>query len=204
LTDQLHYSSQGVREQTQELASWALGESPKGRFGTIGTASESDWNESEPRTSFESGPQLEADSGAEEEDFLPTIETVTDPFPRKQPLPNRRLSSAQRKQDFARAARPAIVVDDVEPGEVTETSALLGRSRTRSSMYKQEWDFGWLRYKFGDAVESTWQNVTHPAEWDVKEITHVTIGAISAVMLGLLLNVLDALSYGKRTISRFC
>jgi SulP family sulfate permease len=35
-----------------------------------------------------------------------------------------------------------------------------------------------------------------PERWDVQALLHMSLGAVSAVFLGLLLNVLDALSYG--------
>jgi hypothetical protein len=205
IPDQLQYSSLGVREQTQELASWALGESPRGRFGpAIASTSESDGNESaserDPRTSFESGPRYDSEV-IEEEDHVPSIEEVTEPFlSKKQPLPSRRLSSAHRKIDAGRPGRPAIVVDDVEPGEVTETTALLGRSGSRSGNLKYSGRYRWLKYRVGNAIEESWYKLTHPGEWDVKEMSHLTIGAISAVLLGLLLNVLDALSYGRHSM----
>jgi hypothetical protein len=36
----------------------------------------------------------------------------------------------------------------------------------------------------------------HPARWDVQEMLKTSVGALSAVFLGVLLNLLDALSYG--------
>src|ERR1043166_2441140 len=68
--DQVHYSSQGVREQTQVLASWALDDPPPARSGQLGIAanspsnsdfdqrgrSDAGWSdfESQPRSSSES------------------------------------------------------------------------------------------------------------------------------------------------------
>jgi hypothetical protein len=165
----------------------------------VGSASDSDWTESvqgerEPRTSFESSLRGYVESEAEEEDNVPPIERVTHPFvpQKKRPLPRGSLS--RQKPDVG---RPVVVVD-VEPGEVTEETALLVGMRARPV---QKLGYGWRVEKAWARVEETvrtsWHGLTHPSEWDVREMTQLAIGAVSAVVLGLLLNVLDALSYGE-------
>jgi SulP family sulfate permease len=210
-----HYASQGVREQTQELASWALGESPHSRgrqqgLGGLGSPSDSGWEEGSERdngggrTSFEESlrnfvessdveeavvEEAEDEHDEERGGFVPTIETVTEEefLPRKKPLPKGGFGSIKRP-----AARTGIILDDVEPGEVTETTALLGgRKRPAKSS-------GWLERveNMKLSVERQFWTATHPGDWNWKNMGHTIVGAVSAVMLGLLLNVLDALSYG--------
>lgn len=48
-----------------------------------------------------------------------------------------------------------------------------------------------------DGATAFWYGAKHPELWDVNAVVSASLGAVSAVLLGLLLNVLDALSYGK-------
>jgi len=54
-----------------------------------------------------------------------------------------------------------------------------------------------VRYEIG----RFWKTACVPQDWDIRHASSVALGAIAAVFLGLLLNVLDALSYGMRTPS---
>lgn len=222
-TEPIQYSSQGVREQTQELASWALGESPRGRPGlnSLHARSLSD-SESEPvrrgeptvseggRTSFESArpDTIAEESTPEEEPFrAPTTSALTDLFQqaKKKPLPRASFSTRTKPRPEVGAA-PRIVIDDEEAGEPDETTALLSPRRTRESGVLRHESHkvtgNWkvpkgLFMNFRDSATDTWEQVKRPERWDFHAIFHITVGAISAVTLGLLLNVLDALSYGK-------
>jgi sulfate permease, SulP family len=215
LADPIQYSSQGVREQTQELASWALGESsPRGRVlsdsdGESRGRGESVFSDLE-RTSFESSrPEV-----IEEEEYSPQESTTTmkatsglsDLFrPKKQPLPRTSFTSrakAPRPEDHP---PPDVTVEDVETGEVSETTALLSPRNTRES---RDGDYGshayrhsWKPHKgmwisFRKSAMSSWDELRRPNRWDIPAMFHSGVGAVSAVTLGLLLNVLDALSYG--------
>ena len=101
----------------------------------------------------------------------------------------------------------SVVVDDFDAGEVTETSALLPRERLpvhrKSAKYPEQGlaeqpTTGvakiWKWYKF--SAQEAIRKVTHPQKWDIPHMWEVGVGAIAAVFLGLLLNILDALSYG--------
>ncbi|KAF2430527.1 hypothetical protein EJ08DRAFT_588970 [Tothia fuscella] len=101
----------------------------------------------------------------------------------------------------------SVFVEDVENVEVSESSPLLPRERlpkrTYSTIHKNS---GYHRprkpyfknrwAKFRHETEDLVHHFSHPKEWDARQIVREGTGAIAAVFLGLLLNVLDALSYG--------
>jgi SulP family sulfate permease len=118
------------------------------------------------------------------------------------------IDSREREEDDDHSD-VSIVVEDYDIGEVTETSALLPRARLPSSkralQYKhtdpgfaeqqrtilsKRWN--WLKFATKDALAKA----AHPQDWNVRQASSVAIGAVAAVFLGLLLNILDALSYG--------
>ena len=91
---------------------------------------------------------------------------------------------------------------------MSEATALLpktrpqGYSTTRypeSGLINWQWTKGKGRGRW-DLIESEWnlfwKRATHPKEWDLQQAASTALGAAAAVFLGLLLNVLDALSYG--------
>lgn len=102
------------------------------------------------------------------------------------------------------------MVDDYDTGEVTETTGLLPRERlpapaVRKPKYKHK-DPGFAEQQ-KDAISKRWNwfkfsakeaisKATNPKEWDVQKASTAAVGAVAAVFLGLLLNILDALSYG--------
>lgn len=115
-----------------------------------------------------------------------------------------------RYADSDQNSTPSVIVDEVDD-RVTETSTLLPRERLPGRpagvsnkisgqgeevelRFKNRWQK--LKYAVHDAVKT----LSEPKEWSLSEITSVSIGALAAVFLGLLLNILDALSYGELTI----
>ncbi|KIW06678.1 uncharacterized protein PV09_02383 [Verruconis gallopava] len=238
-TEPPQYASPGVREQTQELANWALddsanpralstgfddgwgtGSARRGRKRTGSFFSETD--SAEARTSTEStrpGAIEEVSEPVSPEDHDDTTRTeetnntsalsslLRDGEARKR----RYLSfgSGGRDQDNDGRSEVSIVVDDYETGEITETSALLPRERLPASkrvpLYRhtdpnfaeQQRTFpnkrwSWLKFTLREA----WEKAAHPRSWNVRQASHMAVGAFAAVFLGLLLNILDALSYG--------
>lgn len=113
-----------------------------------------------------------------------------------------------RYSDSDQYSTPSVIIDDVDD-HVTERTTLLptarlpGRPMSRASrsapgyVQKLEMQFRnrWatLIYASRDVVHT----LSHPRQWDLQKASSVTIGAVAAVFLGLLLNILDALSYGK-------
>jgi SulP family sulfate permease len=231
------YSSQGVREQTQELASWVLGDSVSLRSGSpnpfhnaLGSESDfdgrsrgySDSTQGEGRQSLDSSkpdiieevsePQSPEDTGdAAETEAQPSALTnlIRDHSPPKSSKGFLGYGTNARYADSDQYTTPSVIVDDVDDG-VTETTTLLPRERlpgrsggvsAKFSGYGEEMEIQFknrwakLKYTSQDVVRS----LSHPKEWDLREISSVTIGAVAAVFLGLLLNILDALSYGKLT-----
>lgn len=230
-----------MREQTQELASWALGDSNSLHTGSPSpfhnaSASDSDF-ESRSRaysnsTQGEERPSLDsARPDKIEEVSEPQSPEDTGDTTEAQPLA---LSNSIRdnsptnsgSQDFLRYgtnstyadtdqySSPSDTVNDVHDG-ATETTTLLPRERlpgrltSRSSKkfsgYSEEMEVRfknrWTKLKY--ASRDVVQTLSHPKQWDLRELSSVTIGAVAAVFLGLLLNILDALSYGKSPDDHF-
>jgi SulP family sulfate permease len=111
--------------------------------------------------------------------------------------------------DSDRYSAPSVFVEDVESAEATEATPLLPRERLPRMSQSSNKDVGYYKppaaylkrrwAKVRHETESLMHTVSHPKEWDVKQMVHDGTGALAAVFLGVLLNVLDALSYGKHT-----
>ncbi|QDS74427.1 hypothetical protein FKW77_006102 [Venturia effusa] len=226
-----HYASQGVREQTQELASWALGDSHSYRSSSpnlFHTASDSDV-ESRPRRSSDSTqgegrpsvdstrpemieevsePQSPEDNGETTEPQPSALSNlIRDNYESGKNVQGYGTNSRYPDSDSDHYSTPSVVIDDLED-DVTERTTLLpterlsGRPMTRTSKrpsgYGQKMEIHfknhWAKIKY--ASRDVVQTLSHPQKWDLREISSVTIGATAAVFLGLLLNILDALSYG--------
>ncbi|TID21547.1 hypothetical protein E6O75_ATG04942 [Venturia nashicola] len=230
------YASQGVREQTQELASWALGDSNSLRSGSpnpFHNASNSDSDfESRPRRYSDSSqgegrqsvdsarpgvikevsePQSPEDTGETTEAQPSALSNLI----RHGSPPNGKDSknllgygTNSKYSDSDQYSTPSVIVDDVSDDGVTERTTLLpterlsakpasrfskkpsGYSHTMEMHFKNYW--AKLNYASRDVVEA----LSHPRQWNLREASSLTIGALAAVFLGLLLNILDALSYG--------
>jgi hypothetical protein len=103
---------------------------------------------------------------------------------------------------------PSVFIDDVDIGETTEASPLLPRERLPGRSYSSHQKDTRLPGPLKLHLKSRWAKIkyeyrsmvytaSHPKDWDVKQLVHDGSGAVAAVFLGLLLNILDALSYGK-------
>ena len=239
--DPLQYASPGVREQTQELANWALGDSPshrrlsighdeasatgserRGRRRTISTFSEAESDD--PRTSTDStrpeaivevsepvSPEEREGGGTDSRQHASALSSMIRNTQSQKGTRYLSVDSPEREDDEDSHSDVSIVVDDYDTGEVTETSALLPRARLsaprqkRAPKYKhadpgfaeqqravfsKRWD--WFKF----STKEAFAKATNPREWDVKQASSAAVGALAAVFLGLLLNILDALSYG--------
>lgn len=119
-----------------------------------------------------------------------------------------RPSPGLSQDEHDRGNIPGIMVEEaVEPDENT---SLLPRARLSysgsygsDSVYKdtsyveRQWvpvkgRLQSIRQRFFNALKKT----SHPKEWDIRHAANAAVGALAAVFLGLLLNLLDALSYG--------
>jgi hypothetical protein len=231
-----------VREQTQELASWALGDSPssRGRAANSGQVPFSYASDSEAESRNRRGSMLsESDRDARTSidsarpNVIAEVSEPLSPGPvddlagSSTNLPAARSSAltdlirgkAQKAADYLtlrsrgsqsdldHPSTPSIFVDDTDATDVNETSALLPRERLpvqhAGHLYKnvnyaeQQWipsKSPWQRFRQTTSI--TFYRATHPEHWDLRLLFSNAVGAVSAVLLGLLLNILDALSYG--------
>lgn len=124
----------------------------------------------------------------------------------------RQGSNVDRDSGFSynesdRHSSPSVFVEDVDSIEATEATPLLPRERLPRMSESSNKNIGYygpskgyfksrwakVRHETGSLMHA----VTHPNEWDVMQMVHDGTGALAAVFLGVLLNVLDALSYGE-------
>ncbi|KAF2171271.1 hypothetical protein M409DRAFT_63621 [Zasmidium cellare ATCC 36951] len=214
----VQYSSSGVRQQTAELSSSFLDDSEMSKhFGdrydesALGAQRPEPIAErSEPATPNEElGPRgsFDASTIAGASDALLIYnEDSHSPSPG---LGGRRRTSASRV--------PEVVVTN-EDGDMGETTPLLPRARL-SSPRKQRYDAGgdlesqpkqaphqgiWNRlghhYPSFRAIRRVVDVASNPKRWDMRQVASTVVykpvKALPSVFLGLLLNLLDALSYG--------
>ena len=215
---------------TQELASWALGESPSSRTGATSSSGHqgpalsdnefegrnkdgsmfSDSEQGEYRDSLDSSrPEAieevsESVSPQEHDDRLSKVKSQPSALSYfiQHPSPK----SRNYLTDIDRPTSPSIFVDGVDVGAVTESTSLLPRPRLTEPPKSRRKDVAytgrhWARRKgrwatFRYELARAWRTTTRPSEWDLRRASSIAIGALAAVFLGLLLNVLDALSYG--------
>lgn len=200
VTDHPQYSSQGVRERTQELASYALDSaeyhSPRGRANSAANDSiasrQGIYIDVEGRPSFDS---IRSEAIDEEE------ETASE----------QGIHRNHRNERLSSTALPDVVVQD------TEETPLLPKARLPRTG-PQPWPkpliattqqiprFHVLRARVVDSLHTgrehllqAGRSVVNPKNYTKDAIytgATVSLQTTSAVFLGLLLNILDALSYG--------
>jgi SulP family sulfate permease len=226
-----------VREQTQELASWALGESPNIRpTAHHASASDSVFDGRTPPLSVlsdsEHGDTRDSIDSTRPDIASDVIEEVAEPVTPEREDPDAhpghtsglshlmKDSQAQGRDEdsvgvgsyteFDQQSGPSVFIADVEPGAVTEASPLLPQERLPRPTYgSNQKDAGYApprnihlkgwRVKIKHEYRSMIYAVSHPQEWNIQEMGRTGMGALTAVFLGLLLNILDALSYGGFT-----
>ncbi|KAF1996828.1 sulfate transporter family protein-like protein [Amniculicola lignicola CBS 123094] len=210
--DNPQYSSQGVRERTQELASYALESEAYQSRQRRPSLSDSDVLSSHGRrpgdTDFSDGrPSLDS-FGTEiiVEDFEPeSPETV---------IRGSRGGGQDDADPFASSEVPDVVVQDTEPYTSSEISPLLPKARlSREPRYKNNKappssrsSSGSFRIRIGETFAAGREHVAGFSRSLANPKTYTKDAALrgaaasaqtlSAVFLGLLLNILDALSYG--------
>jgi SulP family sulfate permease len=228
------YSSLGVREQTQELASWALGESSSVRTaGHHASASDSMLDGRTPPLSVlsdsEHGDTRDSTDSPRPDITSDVIEEVAEPVTPERDDPAVQSGQASglsnlikdnqaqgrdeesigvgSYSEFDQRSSPSVFIDDVETNEATEASPLLPRERLPGRSYSSTPKAGdyatprnihlkgwWTKIKY--EYRSMTYVVSHPQDWNIQEMGRNGMGAVTAVFLGLLLNILDALSYG--------
>jgi hypothetical protein len=222
---------------TQELASWALGESPSSRTGA--TSFSGLQGRSLSDTEFEArnkaGSIFSDSEQGEYRDSLDysrpeAIEEVSEPVSLEQyddrlhklksqpshfiqhPLPN--AGSIENYPDTDRPSKPSVLAEGGDVGEVTESTSLLPRPRLTATPKSRKKDLAyteghwagrqsrWTTFRY--ELAKAWRKTTNPSERDLRHASSIAIGALAAVFLGLLLNVLDALSYGTMSPTHSC
>ncbi|KAF2747334.1 hypothetical protein M011DRAFT_56124 [Sporormia fimetaria CBS 119925] len=202
-TDPPQYSSHGVRERTEELASYALDSDSYDNWDTgLGRRA--------PPSSYEGGPTWDSvgtDTIVEDSEPESTASTASDTAP---------AASATRRSD---RLVPDVVVEDTETYINTERTPLLpkphlprttgppaqrrgGVKKTLSGHINTQR----LRKRAGDTLAAgrkqlvrAGSHLKDPKTYTKDAALAATLSSLqmlSAVFLGLLLNILDALSYG--------
>jgi SulP family sulfate permease len=218
VVDSPQYSSQGVRERTQELASYALNaeayKDPRRRANTVesdnGSTRRATTSGAEGRTSFE----FDTEDIVEEDSEHDSIQTVIGPERRTGNGSSSMASQwydQRRGSDASRRHLPDVVVED------TENTPLLPKARlSRSNSIPKQKDSKTsahspprsqsFRRRIGESfaagrghLAQFGRNATNPKNYTKDAVVKGTLASLqmsSAVFLGLLLNILDALSYG--------
>lgn len=228
--DTPEYSSQGVRDKTQELSMHALSES--GSFRSPSVLAHRLSAAGSPRG--RRPPELvndtfDLDAGRDVLELPPSgiIEEESEPSspePLREAVPRRftrPVSSAGGRPSSASAANgehhrdPRRSTDDRRG--LSETSSLLPNKRPQSRKHygSTTTDVEDQRHGLGPRPAKFWTRVsgaahsavdgfhraTNPKSWDREAIFQAAVvepvSALPAVFLGLLLNVLDGLSYGE-------
>ncbi|KAI9656812.1 MAG: hypothetical protein M1821_003451 [Bathelium mastoideum] len=233
-TEPTSYSSEGVRDQTAELASWALSDPNSLRTSSMGHRGQSF---PENRV-FEAGSsrknRIAAAGGSE--DYMDTfgaarhdvIQEVSEPVspaqnssPSHTPLQSSALTDMLRKSppqppshDQQPQSPPELVVEDTSEHNTNERTPLLPRDHTNGgvptyhpSKTDLEGQVTIKRRRLNSILPnakqhglSAFRTVTNRKLWEPQSIwenaIRPTAKTIPSVILGLLLNILDALSYG--------
>lgn len=227
------YASQGVRDKTQELASYALEpESVPRSYSTASHESELPAGRKRRRSRADSnlvGDARDSFEGLRDEviveDSEPTSPEPLEPnkgVPSESPFTtmNRSTNRSARGTQWGRSGEsevPELYLDDTEAGGERQT--LLPKARLSRSEAKP--NYGSVRAsedgspgKVGAIVQhmrtyikahskSTVRTMKDPETWSSRAFKQYGMNSLrmaSAVFLGLLLNVLDGLSYGKSIV----
>lgn len=214
--DAVQYSSSGVREQTAELSSSFLSDSEISRHF------------SPDRGSMSTGVGQPRTHNTIEETSEPVSPAGSDPPPVKaseisKGLRKQALEDGPRSEDSGTSSPlvPEVVVTDGNEPEVGETTPLLPRERLPayrkvrpepdddteelSVRYKpSSWNRIGHHYPKLKGFRAKLQHAINPKTWDYRILAQKVIvepvSMLPAVFLGLLLNLLDALSYGISTL----
>ncbi|KAK5137410.1 hypothetical protein LTR08_008988 [Meristemomyces frigidus] len=211
-----HYSSLGVREQTAVLSTSFLSDSDMSQhFSPDRNGSETAWSSRTRRhETIEERSEPATPSG--EAALAPAPSELNEAL-RKQP-PSGFLDPAELDFDVATRV-PSVVITDDGSVDATEASPLMPRERLpsrrkqsyattpdtdveeQSTLKAGTWNrLGHHYPSLHIFVSTIRRTVLSPKSWDMRQIGRTVIltpaSALPAVFLGVLLNLLDALSYG--------
>lgn len=218
-TDPAHYASDGLREQTAELAIYGLSLNKKPSRGRTSLPSGLDIF----RSQLQHSPSVSHDGLASShptvgEDSLDSRSVPLDPASASasSALTEMIRQPAATVADDAKpieetAFSPLSTIDDESEPRDTERTSLLSKTRSKplhryGSIGDIESQGGAVRRASNAVTQSIsavgkWSRVvSNPKAWDRRAIWQegvvYPVSLIPAVVLGLLLNILDALSYG--------
>ena len=201
--DQAQYSSDGLREQTAELASFALSEH-NSYLGSSPPSSPRPGDEGHPEAIEEVSEPVTPESSHADGD--PSVSALTMMIQDSDSPPNGHGRSEDTdKTLFERTSSPPYE----EQPDVDERTSLLS-NRKASAAYGDLSDierqhesrrFPKARWRAPVArLRACFYTMTHPKTWSARaiyqEVVQHPVKLLPAVFLGLLLNILDALSYG--------
>lgn len=236
----VHYSSQGVRAQTQELASWALEDADPLRAGPSSTRGHAASDSSlHPRPLLGS---LIGDTDTDIHTLLDSsrpeaIDEVSEPMsPESQTLnvpagshnsalthmfktfsgnmaeDDTEAGGAQESKRAGSDRAPSIILQGGNVDDMQENAALLPKPGSSGRPDKRQYGTtsednsphvrtidAWAKVR--DRIAAVLYTVVNPKNWDKRTMWRKAIvepaKTTPAVFLGWLLNVLDALSYGR-------
>jgi SulP family sulfate permease len=216
-TDNPQYSSQGVRERTQELASYALEPEAYHEPWARASVADSETVSSVRTIPTEAGEWQSIDSFDTEEDSEPeSPETVIGPGQREQNLlGSMSRGRDERKRPDAHFNMPHLRMPDVVVRDTEETPLLPKSRRSGDSQRQQKTSLAspshpsssyGLKARIIESLSvgqehlaGVTRSVRNPKNYTKDAAVKGAVASAqmaSAVFLGLLLNLLDALSYG--------
>lgn len=218
IAEPVQYSSSGVREQTAELSSSFLSDSEIAKnLGSDNDLTPSTSPQRRPDPIAERSEPVTPDGTAEQPLLSSSLTEMIRTSPRLEPVDSGKATSASQHQGDRAGMIPGFVINDEDGEEATEASPLLPRERLSSSRKQAYNDApgvedqtgskagGWRlvghRYpSIRDLGSRARRTVLNPKAWHARQIAQDVIvrpvSMLPAVFLGVLLNLLDALSYG--------
>ena len=223
-------ASQGVREDTAELASWALSdiasnrsEGSPSRHHTSSTAQHHSYPSSKLDQDDLSGRVSRTSSRPE------AIQEVAEPTSPQSSHSSQKLQCQSALTELIRNSPPTeedspttagvhpVTVREGIISQPSETTALMGQRTAYGSIKDlegQQLTRTEPTNRVGGILQRSEKNLarikriaTNPKSWDRREIWKYGIrqpaSFVPPVILGLLLNILDALSYGKPKVSEY-
>ena len=227
-------SSRDVREETAELASWALSDiasPPRRRLSSPHASVDAILNdELSHRTSNDSTrisdiPEVSEPPSPQNEPISSHVRNTSALTSMIHRIPSTEDSQSETEDDVESTnvgVQPVTVREGIISQPNERTSLLLkkvayGSDSTPKNGFVDDLEGqGTFYQQWGKKVEGIYtqkkrqaihavRTVEHPKAWDRKEIFHYAVqtpaGYLSPIILGLLLNVLDALSYGMANLA---
>lgn len=219
----VQYSSSGVREQTAELSSSFLSDSDLAKrfeptFTDADTTSLAIPRRPEPitETSEPASPD-DREPGPRGSGSGSAISAAHDALLMYSEDESDRSPGSRFRQRLATGSVPEVVITNEEAGNMNETTPLLPRERLSSyrktpihapkDLEEQQpvrkrgiWNRLGHHFPSLTSAQHVAQTLSNPKAWDVRQIAQAAVvrpvTMLPAVFLGLLLNLLDALSYG--------